>query len=71
MVVSTVQHFKRRSTHNPIVFSTAPAAVFLLNQILYISWLFIWDNEELTGAAVVLFIMAVTNMTTVALLGIK
>lgn len=53
---------------NPTIFSRTVCFALILNAVLMTSWLFIWDNQLMTSAAVVLSCIALTNWIALATL---
>jgi len=53
---------------NPIVISPAYCAVYGINLLLTIAWLFLWDREELAAASSDLFAVFITNVISLILL---
>eukprot|EP00095_Tigriopus_kingsejongensis_P008611 maker-scaffold147_size311475-snap-gene-2.14 protein:Tk08611 transcript:maker-scaffold147_size311475-snap-gene-2.14-mRNA-1 annotation:"PREDICTED: uncharacterized protein LOC101165601" len=53
---------------NPVVLSKSYMAVFFINLACNTAWIFIWDNELLILSSVFLFLIAVTNIVTLAIL---
>jgi len=53
---------------NPVVVSPAYCAVYGINFLLNIGWLFLWDREELGAASSDLFAIFITNVISLALL---
>ena len=46
---------------NPVTIPLQFWVLFITNQALNISWLFVWDHELMTAAAVFLFLIVITN----------
>lgn len=56
--------FPKIITHFYVIF-------FQLNLIFNCVWLFVWGNEDIVGASVLLFLVAFTNIATLAVLSIN
>jgi len=53
---------------NPVVVSPAYCAVYGINFLLNIAWLFLWDREEMAAASSDLFAIFITNVISLVLL---
>jgi len=53
---------------NPVVVSPEYCAVYGINFLLNIAWLFLWDREEMAAASSDLFAIFITNVISIALL---
>ncbi|CAG7834797.1 unnamed protein product [Allacma fusca] len=53
---------------NPAIFSKGASIAFIINQIFFITWLFVWDTENMTASAIILVGILISNWTTLVMI---